>query len=201
MIAERDSVPGLLTELEKSIPLSKNAIGPLFTDLKRSVMPVLNLGPGPIAAETIETAVLFNQVTLAGAETNFEFLTDRTQSGNVNRYHGVSFFHDGALARTLRLRANYLNSASEFDLVIATPAIAPNLQANLLGNSLKGATEQINYNGSFIDIFPGGRLELVNITNGAAGENYRLTLFRQILQGPRPGAPNIRSTQLTATVS
>jgi len=196
------SVPAFLKEIEQTLPFDNpNSGSPLLKELQSSVVPTLNIGPSPLAAEVIRHEVGFNQVTLAGAETFFEFLVNRTPIGFVHRYWGISCQQSNAGDRGMLVDIDYQNGASGFDLAVAQHNCFSNVLTNLLSNEGDATLGPFSHVGTPLDVYPGGQLRIQNLIAMAAPDNIQVTFFRTLLNGPFVAEPEIVSALTTMTKS
>jgi len=203
MVGVRESVPGLLRELQEALPIVAPNATPLFEDLSSIVLPVIDIGLGPLAANTIRTEILFNQVTLGGGEDSFFFITAIVPEGEVHRYHHISFEHNAAGIESVQADIRYLTATNVTRYNVCRVSIDPTHRYNLLGGGglVSAVDSPIFWNSDFLDIYPGGQFELRQDSAFPAAAVVQLGLFRRVMVGPRTPEPNNATADLTVTTS
>lgn len=202
MVAIRESVPGFLRELEETLPFINPESGePLFLEMLKSVVPVLPIGPSPLAAEVVRHEVSFNQITLTGVNTAIELLATRVPLGFVHRIWAINCIQDAGIDVAFEVLVEYLNATNAFNFAQARHNVITGQDTNLIGSESQPTLAPWAFNGKPLDIYPGGRLEVRSRVAMAVGDNVQIGIFKTVLNGPIQSEPFNNITDLTITES
>ncbi len=203
MTLRSSSINGMLDRLAVELPVDRLTKPTIFDGLETVVRPVISFNTSPLAARILRLEMFQVAGTLGVGDMGIIISSSNqvVPVGEVHRYTALGVSHTNAVARIFQLSQIYNQGgvgAAVASSVEARRNLPRVIRMNMLAN--EPITQQPSFNGSFLDLYPGGIIEISNVDGLVDGDTVVLEGVRQILRGPDLNAPSIVSDQFNVDI-